>query len=286
MRIQPRRFAVLAVAPLTASAALPATAANGRERHHSPSHPSSGGLSAVIRYTEYGIPHILAKNYADLGFGTGWAQAADQVCTLADGFVTVRGERPRFFGPDAEPDGSLSSAAENLSSDLCFRGVRATGTVEKLLAEPAPRSPSRGSKELMRGRAAGGYTEVTTGVLVHPGRRAGRRPLPGRPYAADLLPVVEPELAALRRPDTAVLRGEVGHLPVLREGHRVLTRAAGDPRGRAPLTAAGWALPARAGPTPVTPRSDVTPLAYGPPSGDPAAAACTASRSGRAASTR
>ncbi|QIY69052.1 penicillin acylase family protein [Streptomyces sp. RLB1-33] len=155
MRIRPRRFAVLAVALLTASAALPATAANGQERHHSPSHPSSGGLSAVIRYTEYGIPHILAKNYADLGFGTGWAQAADQVCTLADGFVTVRGERSRFFGPDAEPDGSLSSAAKNLSSDLYFRGVRATGTVEKLLAEPAPRGPSRDSKELTRGWAAG-----------------------------------------------------------------------------------------------------------------------------------
>ena len=36
------------------------------------------GLSAVIRYTEYGVPHILAKDYANLGFGTGWAQAADQ----------------------------------------------------------------------------------------------------------------------------------------------------------------------------------------------------------------
>ncbi|MFF2510223.1 penicillin acylase family protein [Streptomyces sp. NPDC058086] len=155
MRIRPRRFAVLAVALLTASAALPATAANGQERHNSPSHPSAGGLSAVIRYTEYGIPHILAKNYSDLGFGTGWAQAADQVCTLADGFVTVRGERSRFFGPDAEPDGSLSSAAENLSSDLYFRGVRATGTVEKLLTEPAPRGPSRDSKDLMRGWAAG-----------------------------------------------------------------------------------------------------------------------------------
>ncbi|MFK0023726.1 penicillin acylase family protein [Streptomyces sp. NPDC090798] len=155
MRIRPGRFAALAVALLTASAALPATAANGQERQHSPSHPSSGGLSAVIRYTEYGIPHILAKNYADLGFGTGWAQAADQVCTLADGFVTLRGERSRFFGPDAAPDGSLSSAAENLSSDLYFRGVRATGTVEKLLAEPAPRGPSRDSKDLMRGWAAG-----------------------------------------------------------------------------------------------------------------------------------
>ncbi|WP_425315415.1 penicillin acylase family protein [Streptomyces prasinopilosus] len=133
-------------------AALPAVAAEqpGRQEH-----PSRHGLSAVVRYTEHGIPHIVAKDYANLGFGTGWAQAADQVCTLADGFLTVRGDRSRFLGPDAAPDFSLSSAGTNLSSDLYFRGVREAGTVEKLLARPAPSSPSRPVKELMRGFAAG-----------------------------------------------------------------------------------------------------------------------------------
>ncbi|MEU5890287.1 penicillin acylase family protein [Streptomyces sp. NPDC047461] len=152
MRTRLRRILVAAVALLTAMSALPAAAAQGHSRQQ---HPSHGGLSATIRYTEYGIPHILAKNYTDLGFGTGWAQAADQVCTLADGFVTVRGERSRFFGPDAAPDFSLSSAARNLSSDLYFQGVREARTVEKLLAEPAPRGPSRQAKDLMRGFAAG-----------------------------------------------------------------------------------------------------------------------------------
>ncbi|MFE6336443.1 penicillin acylase family protein [Streptomyces sp. NPDC057798] len=152
MRIRPRRLAVAALALLTATATLPAAAADRQDRRD---HPSHGGLSAVIRYTEYGIPHILAKDYANLGFGTGWAQAADQACTLADGFVTVRGERSRFFGPDAATDSSLSSATRNLSSDLYFRGVREAKTVEKLLAEPAPRGPSRQVEELMRGFAAG-----------------------------------------------------------------------------------------------------------------------------------
>ncbi|MGW7202270.1 penicillin acylase family protein [Streptomyces sp. NPDC054837] len=152
MRTRLRRILVAAVALLTAMSALPAAAAEGQNRQQ---HPSHGGLSATIRYTEYGIPHILAKNYTDLGFGTGWAQAADQVCTLADGFVTVRGERSRFFGPDAAPDFSLSSAARNLSSDLYFQGVREARTVEKLLAEPAPQGPSRRAKDLMRGFAAG-----------------------------------------------------------------------------------------------------------------------------------
>ncbi|MFD5986205.1 acylase [Streptomyces cyaneofuscatus] len=147
-----RLFAVSGLALFTVSASLPPAAASGAAEAR---HPSGGGLSATVRYTEYGIPHIVAKDYANLGFGTGWAQAADQVCTLADGFVTVRGERSKFFGPDAAPDFSLSSAAKNLSSDLYFRGVRGSGTVEKLLKVPAPAGPSRDAKESMRGFAAG-----------------------------------------------------------------------------------------------------------------------------------
>lgn len=147
-----RLFAVSGLALFTVSASLPPAAASGASEAR---HPSGGGLSATVRYTEYGIPHIVAKDYANLGFGTGWAQAADQVCTLADGFVTVRGERSKFFGPDAAPDFSLSSAAKNLSSDLYFRGVRDSGTVEKLLKVPAPAGPSRDAKESMRGFAAG-----------------------------------------------------------------------------------------------------------------------------------
>ncbi|MGX6739405.1 penicillin acylase family protein [Streptomyces xantholiticus] len=145
------RLALTGVALVTAATALtPPAVAHGPGRH-----PSGGGLSAVIRYTEHGIPHIVAKDYANLGFGTGWAQAADQVCVLADGFLTVRGERSRHFGPDAAPDGSLSSARTNLSSDLYFRGTRDSRTVEKLLATPAPAGPGREVKELMRGWAAG-----------------------------------------------------------------------------------------------------------------------------------
>ncbi|MEU6144483.1 penicillin acylase family protein [Streptomyces sp. NPDC047081] len=152
MRTRLRRLVVAAVALLTASTALPAAAA-GQQSHQE--HPSHAGLSAVIRYTEYGIPHIVAKDYADLGFGTGWAQAADQVCTLADGFTTVRGDRSRFFGADGTTDFSLSSASTNLASDLYFRGVREARTVEKLLAQPAPLGPSQDVKDLMRGFAAG-----------------------------------------------------------------------------------------------------------------------------------
>lgn len=148
-----RRVALTGAALLATTAALPQTGAAAAAT--GPAGPSGGGLSAVIRYTENGIPHILARDYAHLGFGTGWAQAADQVCVLADGFVTVAGERSRWFGAEAAPDGSLSSATRNLTSDLYFKGVRESGTVEKLLATPAPAGPSKDLRELMRGWAAG-----------------------------------------------------------------------------------------------------------------------------------
>ncbi|MFH8348964.1 penicillin acylase family protein [Streptomyces sp. NPDC018045] len=152
MRDRLRRLAVAGVVLLSGAALAPAPGAAAAAEA---SHPSGGGLTAEIRYTEYGIPHIVADDYPDLGFGVGWAQAADQVCTLADGFVTVRGERSRYFGADGRPDGTHSSAGTNLASDLFFKGVRRAGTVDKLLRQPAPAGPSDDMKELMRGWAAG-----------------------------------------------------------------------------------------------------------------------------------
>ncbi|MEV0977175.1 penicillin acylase family protein [Streptomyces sp. NPDC049915] len=194
MRTRLRRAAVAAAALLTAASALPAAAAERPVREDRPAH---GGLSAVIRYTEYGIPHILARSYAGLGFGTGWAQAADQVCTLADGFVTVRGERSRYFGADAATDGSLSSAGTNLSSDLYFRGVREAGTVEKLLRQPVPAGPSRDVKELMRGFAAGYNAWLAQHRITDPACR----------NAAWVRPVTALDVAA-RSYALAVLGGE------------------------------------------------------------------------------
>ncbi|MCM2415883.1 penicillin acylase family protein [Streptomyces sp. RKAG290] len=170
LRNRLRILAVSGLALFTVSASLPPASALTTRTHH----PSGGGLSAVIRYTEYGIPHIVAKDYANLGFGNGWAQAADQVCTLADGFVTLRGERSRYFGPDAAPDGSLSSATKNLSSDLYFRGVRESRTVEKLLKIPAPAGPSRTTKELQRGWAAGYNAWLAQHRITDPACRGAR----------------------------------------------------------------------------------------------------------------
>ncbi|MEU9338463.1 penicillin acylase family protein [Streptomyces sp. NPDC048290] len=218
MRIRPRRLAVLAAALLTATTALPAAVAaprSGPAEHR----PSGGGLSAVVRYTEYGIPHIVARDHASLGFGTGWAQAADQICTLADGFVTVRGERSRYFGADAPSDPALSSAGRNLAGDLYFRGVRETRTVERLLATPPPAGPSREAKELMRGYAAGYNAWLRQNRISDPACRG----------AAWVRPITALDVAA-RGYALAVLGGQ---------GRAVDGITAAQPPGAAPAAAPG-----------------------------------------------
>ncbi|MFI2209707.1 penicillin acylase family protein [Streptomyces sp. NPDC020141] len=151
-----RTLAIAAIALTTTAATLAPTAAatDGRSGDRV-SVARSGSLSATIRYTEYGIPHITADDYTDLGFGSGWAQAADQVCVLADGFVTLRADRSRHFGAEAEPEAALSGGKDNLTSDLYFQGLRNTRTAQKLFAEPAPRGPGREVKDLLRGWARG-----------------------------------------------------------------------------------------------------------------------------------
>ncbi len=54
---------------------------------------------ATIRWTSYGIPHIVADDFAGLGFGQGYAFAKHHLCILADQIVRIRGERARYFGP-------------------------------------------------------------------------------------------------------------------------------------------------------------------------------------------
>ena len=46
---------------------------------------AAGGQSgAVVRRTEYGIPHVRADSYRGLGLGAGDAFAEDSLCLLAD----------------------------------------------------------------------------------------------------------------------------------------------------------------------------------------------------------
>ncbi|KAA9376952.1 peptidase S45 [Microbispora cellulosiformans] len=139
MKLRPIVIVLALLAP--AVAAAPATAAGG-------------SYSATIRRTEYGIPHITAKDYDGLGFGYGYAFAQDNLCTLASWVVTLRGERSRYFGPKAESDDPVRPVS-NLASDVYHKSVAGSGVVRRLLARPAPVGPSDELRRLVDGYVAG-----------------------------------------------------------------------------------------------------------------------------------
>ncbi|MFT5816253.1 MAG: acyl-homoserine-lactone acylase, partial [Psychroserpens sp.] len=49
-----------------------------------PSFDGDGVLSANIRWTDYGVPHITADNLESMSYGVGYAFAKDNICMLAD----------------------------------------------------------------------------------------------------------------------------------------------------------------------------------------------------------
>jgi acyl-homoserine-lactone acylase len=123
---------------------------------------ATGKMSAEIRRTAYGVPHVKADDYAGMGFGLGYAMAEDNVCEIIERYVTVAGERAKFFGPGENN--------ANVASDLYHKRLIATGEMEKLLNGPAESvdTPSADARALARGYAAGfsKYVRETTAANV------------------------------------------------------------------------------------------------------------------------
>lgn len=113
-------------------------------------------LQATIRRTKYGIPHIKAKNIESLAAGYAYAYAEDNICTIANEYVTVAGERSKYFGPDAQWRFSGNSTSyRNLDADVYFRWVRKRGTVRELAKMRPPLGPKRGVRRGVKGFVAG-----------------------------------------------------------------------------------------------------------------------------------
>jgi acyl-homoserine-lactone acylase len=102
------------------------------EENVSAPQPNSA-YKADIRYTSYGVPHIKAETYQGLGFGVAYAFAKDNICLMAEQFITLRGVRSKYLGRNtfyhdmfAE---SLGERVYNVDSDfyhkLIFNNVAA-----------------------------------------------------------------------------------------------------------------------------------------------------------------
>lgn len=83
---------------------------------------SAQSYSAEITRTAHGIPHITAKNHAGIGYGVAYAYAQDNLCLLAEEFITVAGERSLHFGPQNSATLGFQSV-DNVSSDVFFRSA-------------------------------------------------------------------------------------------------------------------------------------------------------------------
>jgi len=92
----------------------------------------------IIR-TEDGVPHVRAGDWRSLGYGYGYVQAQDNLCTLAEAFVTYRGERSRYFGPDGtQATHSTLGEASNIDSDFFFRLVDDDAVVQAYRSSQTP----------------------------------------------------------------------------------------------------------------------------------------------------
>ncbi len=109
---------------------------------------------ADITWTEHGIPHIEAKDFVGLGYGSGYAAAEMSVCTLFDTLVTGRGERSRWFGPEEIYDDQVTLRATNLQVDTVVTDLHDRKVVEGLLKDET-RGPGRQARQMVDGYVAG-----------------------------------------------------------------------------------------------------------------------------------
>jgi acyl-homoserine-lactone acylase len=111
---------------------------------------------AKIRRTEYGIPHIKARSYGSLGFGFGYAFAEDNICTMAETYVTVNAQRSQHFGPNEtyRQRGNLTEP-RNLDSDFFWQQIIDSGIVEQLVHRDPPLGLDRRLRRMIRGYVAG-----------------------------------------------------------------------------------------------------------------------------------
>jgi acyl-homoserine-lactone acylase len=142
---------------LTATLLAPAPRGGPAVAAASPS-PSNGLLSAQIRRTAHGIPNILADDWAGIGFGYGYAFAQDNICEIAETYVTVDAQRSRYFGPDTgyAQRGNGFNVQSNLNSDFFYQRINQKRVIENLLDKPLSEGgPHDQIREGVRGYVAG-----------------------------------------------------------------------------------------------------------------------------------
>jgi acyl-homoserine-lactone acylase len=130
---------------------------------------SAATSSVTITRDADGIPHIRAANFTALGYGEAWAFAQDNFCTLAQDFVTVEGQRSKYFGEkNLSVNYSAGAESSNLDSDLFWQSIKTSGLVNQALHQAPPNGPLPQVLQLYKGYVAGYNAYLASGDLDDP----------------------------------------------------------------------------------------------------------------------
>lgn len=106
------------------------------------SNSNTSHYEATITYTAHGVPHINAKDYASLGYGVGYAQARENLCTLSEQLMKLKSQKARYFG--------AGTGNANLLSDLGYKAMDYPAEAASLYG-----GLSNNTKHLLQGYADG-----------------------------------------------------------------------------------------------------------------------------------
>ena len=137
MNILKRAGAMLALVLLAACGSSSQVAGSGG------GDSSSGGSAAkydvTVTRTQYGIPHIKAKDFGSLGYGYGYSFAEDNLCVMMDDYLTTRGQRSQYLGGTGSYSiPAVPVTANNVDSDYFWKLIANDASVASFKAAAAP----------------------------------------------------------------------------------------------------------------------------------------------------
>ncbi|MEW6443725.1 MAG: penicillin acylase family protein [bacterium] len=129
----------------------------------------SESYEVTVTRTTYGIPHINAPDFGSLGYGYGYAFAQDNLCTMMEDFVAIRGERSKYWGGEgAYSIPAVGVAPNNVDSDFFWKFMADAEAVRRLRDATPPEV-----RQVVHGYVDGFnryITELQAGE--HPGEQA------------------------------------------------------------------------------------------------------------------
>lgn len=157
-------------------------------------------IESQVQRTRFGVAHVQAKDWTSLGYGVGYAQANDNLCTIANAMLTYRGERSAFFGAgEVPPADSTMGQPLNIDSDFYHRHLLDDSRIAALKA-----AQSRELRQLVQGYA-NGYNRFV--AERKQGSVQGHDACAGEPW---LRPLAEDDI--WRRMHAFTLAGGYAHL--------------------------------------------------------------------------